>query len=211
MPESKSDAPTVDIVTSKDFSDSLNNPLNWSKPTKTCIVINISLLAATNTMCSTMVAPTLPQIMADFPSTTRDLAIFVVSIFQVGIAGGFILFPGLSELHGRSIIFNITNLLFVLFAIASALSTSLGMLLAFRFLLGLSASTAQCVGGGVIADMYRPQEQGRAISMISWGMLIGPLLGPSIGGAITHWKGWRAVCWAIAILVRFGRLFCGAR
>ena len=108
--------------------------------------------------------------------------------------------PGSSELYGRATIFHATNLFFLLWAIATALSDSLGMLIACRFFLGVSAAASQSVFGGVLSDIFIPTEQAKPFGIISTGMIAGALLGPIFGGCLTSWKGWRASCWFIATL-----------
>ncbi len=50
-------------------------------------------------------------------------------------------------------------------------------MLVFRFLAGLGGSAPLGIGGGVIADLFRPEERGKAIAIYS----LAPLLGPAIG------------------------------
>ena len=61
----------------------------------------------------------------------------------------------MSEMYGRSLLYHICNLLFVIFNIACAVSTSFGMLVAFRFLAGCAGAAPLTLGGGTIADMCK--------------------------------------------------------
>jgi MFS family permease len=179
-----------------------DDPLQWPLRKKVAIVLNVSLLAAVGQMSSSMVAPAIGQIIAEFESQNEQLAVFVVSVFPLGMAVGLLLISGLSEVYGRVAVFTTMNVLFVIFAIATALSASLGQLIGFRFLLGFAASAPPSIGGGVIGDMFIPQQRGRATSVYAFGNLIGPLLGPVVGGYLAQSEGWRWVCWLTAILVR---------
>ena len=123
-----------------------------------------------------MFAPAVVGVLTDFHSDNLALGSFVVSIYVLGYATGPLLIAPASELWGRIVIYNIFNVLFVIFTIACALSDSLGMLIAFRLLGGITGSAAITLGG-IVADLFVQEERGKAMSL--WAM--GPLLGPVIG------------------------------
>lgn len=115
--------------------------------------------------------------MDEFHSSNLNLETFVVSIFVLGFAFGPLLVAPLSEIYGRRPVYLISNLLFCIMTVACALSNSLGMLIAFRFLAGCAGSTPITLGGASIGDTFSADRRGAAMAI--WGM--GPLLGPIIG------------------------------
>jgi MFS family permease len=116
-------------------------------------------------------SPATPQIMREFESTNYELAVFVVSIGVLGYGIGPLVLSPLSEIYGRAPVYHITNVLFVIFAIACAVAPSLSSLIGFRFLVGLAASVPASVGGGTIADLFVPNERGKATSIYGFGFL----------------------------------------
>jgi hypothetical protein len=110
------------------------NPRNWSTLKKNINVGLISLLCFITPVASAMFAPGIPKVMQDFHNSNDELASFVVSIFVLGFAIGPIILAPLSEIYGRQIIYFIMNVLFVIFTLACAVSSNLGMLIGFRFL-----------------------------------------------------------------------------
>lgn len=110
----------------------------------------------------------------------------------------------MSELYGRIPIYNVANLLFVIFNISCAVSTSMGMLIAFRFLAGCAGAAPLTLGGGTIADMFPPQQRAGAMAIWSIGPLLGPVIGPVCGGFLVESMSWRWVFWILAI---FGGAF----
>lgn len=56
------------------------------------------------------------------------------------------------------------------------------------------------MGAGTIADIFEPYERGRAFSYYSCGALIGPAVGPIIGGYLNEGLGWRSNFWFLSIL-----------
>lgn len=121
-----------------------------------------------------MFAPGIPSIMVEFRSTSSITATFILSIYILGFAFGPLLAAPMSEVYGRRPLYVAGNTLFALFTIGVALSNSIGMLLAFRLLMGLAGSVPLTIGSGSIADMMPVEMRGRA--MAAWAM--GPLLGP---------------------------------
>ena len=73
------------------------------------------------------------------------------------------------------------------------------MLIVFRILSGGAAASVQAVGAGTVADIWQPQERGRAMGVFYIGPLCGPGLAPVIGGALTQGLGWRSTLWFLAI------------
>lgn len=116
------------------------NPVNFSGLAKFTNVGIVSTLTFVTQLASSMIAPGVPALMAEFGSSSTLLASFVVSVYVLGFAvGPLILAPG-SELVGRKVIYDICNLVFTVFSAACAVSTNLGMLIVFRFLQGCFGS-----------------------------------------------------------------------
>jgi EmrB/QacA subfamily drug resistance transporter len=81
-----------------------------------------------------------------------------------------------------------------LFGAGSALcglATSAGMLIAFRVLQGLGGGMIMPVSMSVLAQTAGPQRMGRVMSVVGVPMLLGPILGPVIGGLIVSSASWR--------------------
>jgi multidrug resistance protein len=147
-----------------------------------------------------MFAPGIPGILQEFHETSATTATFLVSIYILGFAFGPLVIAPLSEIHGRWPLYFWGNVLFTIFTVATALSTSIGMMLAFRFLMGLAGSVPITIGSGSIADLMPVEQRGRAMAAWALGPLLGPCIGPIAGGYLIRAAGWRWVYWLIAIL-----------
>lgn len=152
-----------------------------------------------------MMAPAVPDILQQFAVHNDQYGTFCVSVFVLGFAFGPPVIAPLSELYGRTIVYHVCNSLFVLFTVGCALSNSIGMLVAFRFLAGFAGVSVITIGGGTIADMVPPEQRGKSMAAWSVGPLIGPVIGPVCAGFLVEAKGWRWVFWVIAIAVGTGR------
>lgn len=148
-----------------------------------------------------MFAPGIPLIMREFHNDSSVTATFLLSIYVLGFAFGPLLVAPISEIYGRRYLYIFGNILFIGFIIGTALSNSIGMLLAFRLLMGLSGVVPLTIGSGSIADMMLPEKRGRAVSVWALGPLLGLCIGPVAGGYLIRAAGWRWVFWLISILV----------
>lgn len=148
-----------------------------------------------------MFAPGVRQVMHEFQNSNNVIASLVVSIYILGWALGPLVVAPLSEVHGRWIVYTTSNLLYVIFTVACAMSTDLTTLIVFRCLAGCVGSTPMTIGGGTISDLVPLQERGFALSMYMLGPVLGPCIGPVVGGVLADYIGWRWIFWTLAIVV----------
>jgi MFS family permease len=124
-----------------------------------------------------MVAPALEAIGSEFGISNSVELSLTLSIFVLAYAIGPLLMAPLSEMYGRVYVLQLSNLLYFFFNLGCGLSQSKVQLIIFRFLSGLGGSAPLALGGGVISDLFPPEERGRAVSIYS----LAPLLGPAVG------------------------------
>jgi multidrug resistance protein len=105
----------------------------------------------------------------------------------------------LSEIFGRRIVLNISNVFFAAFNLGCALAPNLSALLVFRLLSGVGGSACLTIGAGVISDLFVIQERGKAMSIYAAGILWGPVIGPIMGGFIAQRTDWRWCFWVLFI------------
>ncbi len=98
---------------------------------------------------------------------------------------------------GRNPIYIGTLLAFVLLQLAIVYAKNFGMLLAFRFITGFIGSPVLATGGASIADMYAPNKQVYGISCWGIAAVLGPAMGPLVGGFAAESKGWQWTIWEL--------------
>lgn len=146
-----------------------------------------------------MVAPALTAIGKEFNVTNSVELSLTLSIFVLGYAFGPLALGPLSELYGRTIVLQLSNLIYLFFNLGCALAQTETQLIIFRFLSGLGGSAPLALGGGVLSDLFTAEERGKAISIYSLAPLLGPAIGPIAGGFITENTTWRWAFWATTI------------
>ncbi|KAK3046918.1 hypothetical protein LTR09_011669 [Extremus antarcticus] len=175
-----------------------DNPKNWPRRKKWMATITVSLFTFISPVSSSMVAPALQQLQKDFnqPFATVSIA---MTVFLLGFTVGPLFLGPMSELFGRKIVLQLSNLFYLVFNLACGFSTTIPELIAFRFLSGLGGSAPLGIGGGVLGDIWLPQERGRAMALYSLMPLLGPAVGPIAGAFIAEYSHWPWVFYSTTI------------
>lgn len=149
-------------------------------------------------LATVMCIPAIPQLLNEFKSTDSSYETIIVSVWELGEAVGPLLTAPASKIYGRTPVYNITNVVFIIFSIACAVSSNLPMLLAFRLFNGMGDASI-ALNPSIVGDMFVQEERGLPLAMVGLPPLIGPVAGPVIGGYLTQREGWRWAFWLIAI------------
>lgn len=182
-----------------DGPDDKENPKNWSLNKKWLDVLLVSLFTFISPISSSMVAPGLPAIGAELHIPGRTEQVLVMSIFVAAYAVGPLFWGPLSELYGRVLVLQTSNVWFFCFNLGCALARTEGQMIAFRFLAGLGGSAPLAIGGGILGDLFSAEQRGKAMSVYSLMPLLGPAIGPVAGGWIAQLTSWRWVFWSTTI------------
>lgn len=92
---------------------------------------------------------------------------------------------------------------FTLASVACGMATNLAMLIVGRVLQGLAGGGLLAKGQAIMFETFPPEEQAVANAVFGMGVIIGPTIGPVLGGWLTDTVGWR---WIFYINVPFGLL-----
>lgn len=162
-----------------------------------------SRLTVPRFLVSMMLAPSVPQVLATFRPCGGDKALgsFSVTVYILGFCVGPLLLAPLTDMYGRTRLYRVYIVGYIILTVACALSPNLEALIVFRFLAGCFGGAPMAIGGAVIADMYPPGERMQPMACYSAGTMLGPTIGPILGGVITGSLDWRWVFWIAAILV----------
>lgn len=140
-----------------------------------------------------------------FPDLQRDFAASPVAVQQsitaylIAYAAMAIVHGPLSDSLGRKPVILAGAFVFALASVGCALSTTLGELLLFRTLQGMSAGAGQIVGRAIIRDCVEGPVAQKLMSMVSMVFSIAPALAPIIGGWIIAFAAWPAIFWSLSV------------
>ncbi|BFI76850.1 MFS transporter [Sulfurisphaera ohwakuensis] len=161
--------------------------------------MNIKLVLLVLTLGTLMAAVDTTIVLLALPTITVDLntdlltSIWVLLAYLLVLAILTTQTGRLGDILGRSKIYNLG---FILFTLASALagaSANIYELIAFRVIQAIGGAMLTANSNAIIADIFPPQERGRAYGITSLGWNIGALLGIVLGGILTTFFGWRFI------------------
>jgi multidrug resistance protein len=176
----------------------VENPYHYTRRTKWFITFVVAVCGAAAPMGSAIVMPTLIDIAKDF-NASATIANMSVAVYMLAMAIFPLWWSSFSETAGRRTIYIVSFILFVVFAVLSAVATNISMLIVMRTFSGGAAASVQAVGAGTIADIWEVKERGRALGIFYLGPLCGPLFAPIIGGALAQGLGWRSTQWFLVV------------
>lgn len=144
------------------------------------------------TLDSTIVNTSIPAIASSLGVTPLSLKA-VASAYILSLAVSIPLSGWLAERFGSRRIFSGAVALFTLASVLCALSIDRQMLVAARVAQGFAAAMMMPVGRIAIVRTFAKNELLRAMNFVIMPALMGPLLGPTVGGLIVHWTSWRVI------------------
>jgi DHA2 family multidrug resistance protein len=153
----------------------------------TITVITASLLELIDT---TIVNVSLPQIQGNLGATLTDAA-WVVTGYSVA---NVIILPmsgWLGSFFGRKNYFLTSIVLFTIFSFLCGNAHSLTELVGFRILQGFAGGGLLSTAQAILLDTWPKEQIGTATALFGLGAVVGPTLGPTIGGYITDHAAWR--------------------
>jgi EmrB/QacA subfamily drug resistance transporter len=141
---------------------------------------------------STIVNTAIPSMAANLNVTPLSLKAVVTS-YIVSLAVFIPVSGWLADRFGTRRVFATAVALFTLASMLCGLALNAPMLVAARILQGISAAMMMPVGRLTVIRTFPKDELLAAMNFVIIPALIGPLLGPTVGGLIVHWLSWREI------------------
>jgi EmrB/QacA subfamily drug resistance transporter len=141
---------------------------------------------------STIVNTSIPAMAASLNVTPLSLKAVATS-YILALAVSIPVSGWLAERFGSRRIFLSAVALFTVSSVLCGLATSAELLVAARVPQGIAAAMMMPVGRMAIVRTFPKSELLRAMNFVIVPALLGPLLGPTVGGLIVHWLSWREI------------------
>lgn len=153
-----------------------DNPKDWRTSEKWAVTDVLSATGFNRIMVSTIMAPALSTIAKELNMNSAE-SVMALSIYLLATAFGPLVIGPLSEIYGRKRILHASNVWFLIWNIVCGFANTKRVLIAARFLAGFGASSIYALAGGVLSDVWRPEQRGRSLGIY----LVIPLLGAAVG------------------------------
>lgn len=154
-------------------------------------------LTAIGPLSIDMYLPSFPSIAKSF-SAEGGAVQFTLAAFFIGLAIGQAFYGPIADRFGRKPPLHGGMALYVLATIGCALSTSIEMLAACRFVQALGGCAGMVIPRAIVRDHFEAQGAARAFSLLMLVMGIAPILAPILGGWILQVGSWHAIFWCLA-------------
>ncbi|VED26457.1 multidrug effflux MFS transporter [Staphylococcus warneri] len=173
-----------------------------SKKQSPIFVIILGALTAIGALSIDMFLPGLPEIKNDFHTTTSN-AQLTLSLFMIGLALGNLFAGPISDATGRKKPLWISMFIYTLASLVIVFVTNIEIMIALRFIQGVTGGAASVISRAIASDMYKGKELTKFLSLLMLVNGVAPVIAPAIGGVILSLAVWRMV---FIILTVFGIL-----
>jgi DHA2 family multidrug resistance protein len=176
---------------------------NWTPTFNPWLIAASVMLATFMEVLDTSVANVaLPHIAGNLSATPEE-ATWVLTSYLVSNA---IILPAanwLGRFFGRKRFLIVCIIIFTLSSAVCGAAASLGMLIVARIAQGAGGGALQPIAQAVLMESFPPEKRGSAMAVFGLGIVVAPIIGPTLGGWITDNYSWR---WIFYINIPVGIL-----
>jgi MFS transporter, DHA1 family, multidrug resistance protein len=165
-------------------------------------------LAATGTLATNILLPSLPQMAASLNVTSAAVT-SAITIFLAVFAVGQLAVGPISDRYGRRWPVLIGFAVFFAGSVWCALATDLTSLLIGRVIQAAGACATSVLSRAIARDLFSGAALARAMALIMIAMAAAPGFSPLLGGALDHYFGWRSEFVLVAAFAALGALAYG--
>jgi DHA2 family multidrug resistance protein len=167
-------------------------------------IITVCAMVATlmQALDSTIANVALPYMQGSL-AATGDQITWVLTSYIVAAAIMTAPVGWLAARFGRKNLFITCLVGFTVASMLCGVAQSLTEMVLFRLLQGVFGAALVPLSQATMLDIYPPEQRGSAMAMWGMGVMVGPILGPTLGGYLTELYNWR---WVFYVNLPFGVL-----
>lgn len=166
------------------------------------LVVSVMLATLMQALDTTIANVALPNMQGSL-SATQDQVSWVLTSYIVAAAIATPATGWLSSVMGRRRLLLIAIGGFTVASILCGIATDINQMVLFRLLQGLFGASLVPISQSTLLDVFPREKHGAAMAMWGMGVMIGPILGPPLGGWLTDTYSWH---WVFLINVPIGIL-----
>jgi DHA2 family multidrug resistance protein len=171
-------------------------------PNKWAITISIMLATVMNSLDTTIANVALPHIQGSV-SASQDQITWVLTSYIVAATIMTPMTGWLSGQIGRKLLFLVSIAGFTVASVLCGMAGSLAGIVGFRLLQGVFGAALIPLSQAVLLDIWPKEKHGQAMAIWGAGAILGPIMGPALGGWLTDNYSWR---WVFFINIPIGIL-----
>src|ERR1700749_749377 len=153
------------------------------------ITITAIFCALLEIVDSTIVNVALNDMKGNLGATLNEIG-WVITAYAIGNVIVVPMTSWLSAQFGRRNYFAVSIIIFTVFSFLCGNASGIWQLVLFRFLQGLGGGALLVTSQTIITESYPPEKRGMAQAIYGLGVIVGPTLGPPLGGFIVEHYSW---------------------
>ncbi len=157
----------------------------------TCMIGSVAAI-----LSSTIVNVAIPD-LSEYFALGQERAQWVSSGFMLAMTLSMLTTPWLLMRFGLRRTYTGAVALLLFGGVVGGFSINYSMLLSMRVIEGLAAGVMQPIPAIVILRAFDQREQGRAMGIFGFGVVLAPAIGPSVGGFLVELFGWRSIFFVV--------------
>lgn len=177
----------------------LAQPSMLLKPHSASFIFLLGILVALGALSTDIFVPAMPELASAFRADVATVQSSVTALF-IGVACGQLFYGAASDHYGRRPPLLAGLLLFVAASVFCAGASSIGQLVAGRFVQGLGVSAAPVLARSIVRDLYAWNEAARVLALMGIVLGLSPILAPLASTVLLAWAGWQAIFWALVAI-----------
>jgi len=162
-------------------------------------VVLMASLMALNAFAIDAMVPALPAIGQSLNVLDENQRQLVVSLYVFGFGTTQLLYGPLSDRYGRKPVLVVSLILYIGFALLSAVAASFTLLLAARVSQGAAAAATRVLVVSIVRDRFEGGAMARLMSLVFLVFLVIPVIAPAFGQLVLMFASWRWIFLGLAI------------
>lgn len=156
----------------------------------------LSLLMGFASISTDLYLPAMP-LMGRSLGADAGMIELTISGYLIGFSLGQLFWGPISDRYGRRPSVAVGLIMFVIGSAGCALADSTNQLITWRIVQAIGACAGVALSRAMVRDLYEGNRAAQMLSTLITVMAIAPLIGPSVGGQILAFSGWRAIFWVL--------------
>lgn len=156
------------------------------------LIVGIMAASLLQVLDTTIANVAIPHMRTSLGATNETVT-WVLTSYIIASAVALPITGGLADRVGARRLFILSVLSFILSSMLCGIAQNLGQMVAFRALQGVTGAFIAPLSQSFLLDTNRPSRHPQMMALWGMGIMIGPILGPVLGGWLTEQANWRWV------------------
>jgi EmrB/QacA subfamily drug resistance transporter len=163
---------------------------------KWLLLLTVMIGTIASVLSSTIVNVAVPDLSRHF-TLGQERAQWVSAGFMLASTLSMLTTPWLLLRYGLRTTYAAAIWLLMVGGVVGGFSINYPMLLSMRVVEGIAAGILQPIPAIVILRVFESNEQGKAMGIFGFGVVLAPAIGPSVGGFLVEQFGWRSIFFVV--------------